>query len=248
MVPKSYLPTYREFYEGRQIASGEDQRGEIRVAGVEVPFGPDLLFDGRRTCRASSSTSRSARTSGCPIPPSSEAALAGATVLLNMSGSPITVGRAEDRKLLCRAQSSRCLAGYVYAAAGEGESTTDLSWDGQTMIFENGVLLAESERFGSGDRRAVADVDLDLLRQERMRMGTFDDNRRTHAARTDAVPHRRVRARSAQRRPRPAAARRALPVRPRRRQPARAGLLRGLQHPGRRAAAAAAARSAIRRS
>ncbi|HZC29529.1 MAG TPA: NAD(+) synthase [Gaiellaceae bacterium] len=86
--------------------------------------------------------------------------------------------------MLCRAQSSRCLAAYVYAAAGQGESTTDLSWDGQTTIFENGVLLAETDRFPDGDRRAVADVDLDLLRQERMRMGTFDDNRRTHAQRT----------------------------------------------------------------
>src|ERR671928_182185 len=91
---------------------------------------------------------------------------------------------ADDRKLLCRAQSSRCLAAYVYAAAGQGESTTDLSWDGQTTIFENGVLLAETDRFPDGDRRAVADVDLDLLRQERMRMGTFDDNRREHADRT----------------------------------------------------------------
>ena len=105
-------------------------------------------------------------------------------MLLNLSGSPITVGRAEDRKLLCRSASSRCLAAYVYAAAGQGESTTDLSWDGQTTIYENGVLLAETERFPEGDRRAVADVDLDLLRQERRRMGTFDDNRRAHAERT----------------------------------------------------------------
>jgi NAD+ synthase (glutamine-hydrolysing) len=121
-----------------------------------------------------------------PIPPSAEAALAGATVLLNLSGSPITVGRAEDRRLLCRSASARCLAAYLYSAAGEGESSTDLSWDGQTMIYENGVLLAETDRFPDGDRRSVADVDLDLLRQERSRMGTFDDNRRTHAARTAA--------------------------------------------------------------
>ncbi len=88
-----------------------------------------------------------------------QAALAGATVLVNLSGSPITVGRAEDRRLLCRSASSRCLAAYVYAAAGLGESTTDLSWDGQTMIYENGVLLAETDRFPLGDRYAVADVD-----------------------------------------------------------------------------------------
>ncbi len=183
VVPKSYLPTYREFYERRQIAPGDDRRGSIRVGDAEVPFGPDLLFN------ATDVPGLLVHAEVCedvwvPIPPSSEAALAGATVLLNLSGSPITVGRAEDRKLLCRAQSSRCLAAYAYAAAGEGESTTDLSWDGQTMIWENGVLLGESERFPQGERRTVADVDLDLLRQERMRMGTFDDNRRTHAERT----------------------------------------------------------------
>jgi NAD+ synthase (glutamine-hydrolysing) len=183
VVPKSYLPTYREFYELRQLAPGDDQRGEIRLNGEDLPFGPNLLF------AADDVPGLVVHVEICedlwiPIPPSSEAALAGATVLVNLSGSPITVGRAEDRKLLCRAQASRCLAAYVYAAAGQGESTTDLSWDGQTTIFENGVLLAETDRFPDDDRRAIADVDLDLLRQERMRMGTFDDNRRTHAART----------------------------------------------------------------
>jgi NAD+ synthase (glutamine-hydrolysing) len=186
VAPKSYLPTYREFYERRQLAPGDDERGgEIRVGGVDVPFGPDLLF------AAEDVDGLVLHVEVCedlwvPVPPSSEAALAGATVLLNLSGSPITIGRAEDRKLLCRAQSSRCLAAYVYAAAGQGESTTDLSWDGQTMVYENGVLLAETDRFPDGDRRSVADVDLDLLRQERLRMGTFDDNRRTHAERTGA--------------------------------------------------------------
>ena len=132
-----------------------------------------------------------------PVPPSAEAALAGATVLANLSGSPITIGRAEDRSLLARSASSRCLAAYVYAAAGEGESTTDLAWDGQTIICENGVLLAESERFPKGERRSVADVDLDLLRQERLRMGTFDDNRGHHRHRWHAFRHGRVPARPA---------------------------------------------------
>jgi NAD+ synthase (glutamine-hydrolysing) len=186
VVPKSYLPTYREFYERRQLTPGDDQRGQaIRVGGTEVPFGPDLLFG------ADDVPGLVVHVEVCedmwvPVPPSAEAALAGATVLLNPSGSPITVGRAEDRKLMCRSASSRCLAAYVYAAAGEGESTTDLSWDGQTMVYENGVLLAETDRFPDGDRRSVADLDLDLLRQERQRMGTFDDNRRTHAARAGA--------------------------------------------------------------
>ena len=180
---KSYLPTYREFYERRQVAPGDDMRGEIRLFGldVEVPFGPDLLFD------AVDVPGLVLHVEICedmfvPIPPSAQAALAGATVLANLSGSPITIGRAEDRTLLARSASARCLAAYVYSAAGEGESSTDLAWDGQTMIYENGRLLAESERFATGDRRCVADIDLDLLRAERLRMGTFDDNRRHHQA------------------------------------------------------------------
>ena len=186
VAPKSYLPTYREFYERRQLAPGDDQTGETTINGEKVPFGPDLLF------AATDVPGLVLHAEVCedmwvPIPPSAEAALAGATVLVNLSGSPITVGRAEDRRLLVRSASSRCLAAYVYAAAGEGESTTDLSWDGQTLVYENGVLLAETDRFPDGDRRAVADVDLDLLRQERARMGTFDDNRRHHAPQVRTV-------------------------------------------------------------
>ncbi len=179
-APKSYLPTYREFYERRQVAPGDDVRGEVRLAGATVPVGPDLLFT------AEDLPGFVLHVEVCedmwvPVPPSAEAALAGATVLANLSGSPITIGRAEERALHARAASARCLAAYVYAAAGEGESSTDLSWDGQTMVWENGSLLASSERFPRGPRRSVADVDLDLLRAERLRMGTFDDNRRHHA-------------------------------------------------------------------
>lgn len=185
VVPKSYLPTYREFYEHRQIAPGDQERGTTRVGGAEVPFGPDLLFG------ASDLPGFVLHVEICedmfvPVPPSAEAALAGATVLANLSGSPITIGRAEDRCLLAQSASSRCLAAYVYAAAGEGESTTDLSWDGQTMVWENGVLLAQSERFPKGERRSVADVDTELLQSERLRMGTFDDNRRHHLALTES--------------------------------------------------------------
>ena len=158
VAPKSYLPTYREFYERRQMAPGDDERGTIRIAGMEAPFGADLLF------AASDLPGFVLHVEICedmfvPIPPSAEAALAGATVLANLSGSPITIGRAEDRSLLARSASLRCLAAYVYAAAGEGESTTDLAWDGQTMIWENGVLLAQSERFPKGERLSIADVD-----------------------------------------------------------------------------------------
>ena len=182
VVPKSYLPNYREFYERRQIAPGDDVTGEIRVAGQDVAFGSDLLF------AADDLPSFVLGVEICedmwvPIPPSAELALAGATVLVNLSGSPITVAKAEARKLLCASGSSRLLAGYLFAAAGEGESSTDLSWDGQTLIYENGALLAESERFPDGPRMSVADLDLGTLVQERLRQGTFDDNRRTHAER-----------------------------------------------------------------
>ncbi len=185
VAPKSYLPTYREFYERRQMAPGDDVTGTIRLLGADVPFGPDLLF------AADDVAGLVVHVEICedmfvPVPPSAQAALAGATVLANLSGSPITIGRAGDRALLARSASARCLAAYVYAAAGEGESSTDLAWDGQTMIYENGRLLAESERFGKGAHRSVADVDLDLLRAERLRMGTFDDNRRHHRAALDS--------------------------------------------------------------
>jgi NAD+ synthase (glutamine-hydrolysing) len=179
VAPKSYPPAYREFYEHRQIAAGDAEHATIRIDDMSAPFGPDLLF------AAVDLPGFVLHVEICedmfvPVPPSAEAALVGATVLANLSGSPITIGRAQDRHLLARSASARCLAAYVYAAAGEGESTTDLAWDGQTMIFESGVLLAQSERFGKGERRAVADVDTELLRSERLRMGTFDDNRRHH--------------------------------------------------------------------
>ncbi|WP_111467125.1 NAD(+) synthase [Microbacterium suaedae] len=183
VAPKSHLPTYREFYERRWYAPGDDQRGTIRLSGRDVPFGPDLLFE------ASDVPGLVVHAEVCedmwvPVPPSSLAALAGATVLLNLSGSPITVARADDRKLLAQSASARCLAAYAYAAAGLGESTNDLSWDGQTMIYEGGSLLAETERFPREATASIADVDLDRLRQDRIRQGTFDDNRRAHAQAT----------------------------------------------------------------
>ncbi|MGZ5401219.1 MAG: NAD(+) synthase, partial [Nocardioides sp.] len=178
VAPKSYLPTYREFYERRWFAAGDDRRGaEIRLLGETVPFGPDLVFT------ATDLPGFAVHVEVCedmwvPVPPSAEASLAGATVLCNLSGSPITIARAEDRRLLVRSASARCSAAYLFAAAGQGESTTDLSWDGQTMVYECGDLLAETERFPEGARRSVTDVDLDRIRQERIRQGTFDDNRR----------------------------------------------------------------------
>lgn len=179
VVPKSYLPGYREFYEPRQCAAGDTESGTIILGGAEVAFGPDLLFS------ASDIAALVFHVEICedmfvPVPPSAYAALAGATVLVNLSGSPITIGRAQDRELLARSASARCVAAYVYSAAGQGESSTDLAWDGQAMMYENGRLLACSQRFATEENCLIADIDLDLLRAERLRMGTFDDNRRHH--------------------------------------------------------------------
>ena len=181
VVPKIHLPNYREFYEPRHFSSGDGHEGgAIAVAGLQVPFGTDLLF------AADDLPGFVVHAEICedvwvPAPPSSDAALAGATVLANLSASNITIGKAEIRRLLCRSQSARCLAAYLYAAAGAGESTTDLAWDGQASVFENGVTLVETERFPNDDLAAVADIDLDLLARERLQMGSFETNRRRNA-------------------------------------------------------------------
>ena len=177
IVPKSHLPTYREFYERRWFAPGDDVDDVITLDGEEVPISPRLLF------RASDLRDLVIHVEVCedmwvPVPPSAEAALAGATVLCNLSASPVTVGRSESRRQLVQSGSLRCVAAYLYTAAGPGESSTDLSWDGLTMVYEMGDLLGESERFPDGPRRTVVDVDLGRIRAERLRQGTFDDNRR----------------------------------------------------------------------
>ena len=242
VVPKIHLPNYREFYERAAVGVRQRHaRARSPSPGQTAPFGSDLLFE------AEDVPGFVAHVEICedvwvPIPPSAEGALAGATVLANLSASPITIGKAETRRMLCQSQSARCLAAYLYSAAGAGESTTDLAWDGQAAIFENGVALAEGGRFGEGEQIAVADVDLDLLRQERMRMGTFDDNRRRRGV--ARFPPRALPAGAAGCRSRPAPARRALPLRAGRPGAARAGLLRGLQHPGGRPRAAPARRPA----
>ncbi len=188
VVPKSYPPAYREFYEKRHFAcGGAAGERDIDVNGARVPFGTDLLFEvddvpglvfHAEVCEDM----------WVPVPPSSLAALAGATVLVNLSGSPITVGRAEDRELLVRASSSRGLAACVFAAAGQGESSTDLAWDGQTLVYENGELLGSTERFPDGPRATVVDVDIEGLRAERLRQGTFADNARTLSSPVAGAP------------------------------------------------------------
>jgi len=187
VVPKTYLPTYREFYEKRHFASGAGIAGAtLGLNGADAPFGTDLVFTAEDVPGLALGV-EICEDMWVPVPPAAHLALAGATVLANLSGSPITIGRAASRGLYAQAASARCLAAYVYAAAGPGESTTDLSWDGQTSIYENAVPLAEGERFPRGDTITLADVDLDLLRQERENMGTFDDNRRALAASLPAI-------------------------------------------------------------
>jgi len=175
-VPKSFLPNYREYYEKRWFAPGVGLTGiEIAVAGVTVPFGTDLIF------AATDLADFIFHVEICedywaPQPPSTFGALAGALILCNLSASNITIGKADERNLLCASQSTRCCAAYVYAAAGPGESTTDLAWDGQSSIHELGELLVQSGRFDAAPELAVADVDVQRLRLERMRMPTFNDN------------------------------------------------------------------------
>ena len=178
VVPKVYLPNYREFYERRQLTSGEDVIGQaIEIAGHRVAFGRDLLFAARGKA-AFTFHLEICEDLWVPHPPSTDAALAGAEILLNLSASNITIGKAEMRRLLCASQSARCVSAYAYSAAGAGESTTDLAWDGQAGIFECSDLLAETERFSPDPEMAVADVDLGRIRQERMRTNSFGDNAR----------------------------------------------------------------------
>lgn len=213
VAPKSYLPTYREFYEKRHFAPGDALPAgveSIELPGVHggsdgaertesadgsgcpetaarVPFGANLLFEVEDVPGLTFHV-EVCEDMWVPVPPSSLAALAGATVLVNLSGSPITVGRAEDRELLARSSSARGLAAYVYAAAGQGESSTDLAWDGQTLVYENGELLGSTERFPDGPRASVVDVDIEGLRAERLRQGTFADNARTLSSPVAGAP------------------------------------------------------------
>jgi NAD+ synthase (glutamine-hydrolysing) len=180
VVPKTYLPNYREFYEKRQFASSSDtQVDEIEIAGQTAPFGVDLLF------AASDLPGFVLGVEICedlwaPIPPSTFAAMGGATVIANLSASNITIGKAAERDMLCVSQSARGMCAYVYSAAGYGESTTDTAWDGQLAIYQQGATLAESERFADASALLVAEVDLDRIVQDRARTGTFRDCARHH--------------------------------------------------------------------
>ena len=182
VVPKTYLPNYREFYEGRQFTPGDSSAmTEIDLAGQRAPFGTGLLF------RHAENRDFVLHVEICedlwvPTPPSSYATLAGATVIANLSASNIVVGKEGYRHQLVGNQSARCLTAYLYSASGLGESTTDLAWDGHGIIYENGTLLAESRRFLNEPQIAFADVDLGRLQADRMRQNTFGGAALRHRA------------------------------------------------------------------
>ncbi|HSC62074.1 MAG TPA: NAD(+) synthase [Caldimonas sp.] len=186
VVPKTYLPNYGEFYEARQFQAGDTAVSTtVRLLDADVPFGADLIFETpdlpllKIACEICEDV-------WVPIPPSSYAALAGATVLVNLSASNITIGKSDYRHRLVSLQSSRCLAAYLYSSAGLGESTTDLGWDGQALIYESGDLLAESERFMTGSHFISADVDLERVSRERMRQNSFGYSVEKHEQRVCA--------------------------------------------------------------
>src|SRR5882724_6449039 len=190
VVPKTYLPNYREFYEARQFTPGDAAlQKEITLAGQRAPFGTDLVF------RLAEQRDFVLHVEICedlwvPAPPSSYASLAGATLIANLSASNVVIGKEGYRRQLVGNQSARCIAAYLYSAAGLGESTTDLAWDGHALIYENGTLLAESERFANKTQLAFADVDLGRLQADRMRQNTFGASALRH--RTEVERFRQV--------------------------------------------------------
>lgn len=175
VIPKSYLPNYREYYEKRWFAHGRGIKGQtMLLGGVQVPFGSDLIF-AAENLPGFKLFVEICEDIWSPSPPSTRGALAGATVIANLSASNITIGKSDERHMLCRAQSARAICAYAYSASGHGESTTDLAWDGQGMIHELGDLLAEGERFSLTPQLTIADVDCERILAERQRVQTFND-------------------------------------------------------------------------
>jgi NAD+ synthase (glutamine-hydrolysing) len=173
IVPKSYLPNYKEFYEARWFALAATARSrEVVIDGTAVPFGTDLLF------RAVDAESLTVGVEICedlwvPIPPSSLQALAGATLLTNLSASNETIGKVQYRRQLVSSQSARCIAAYVYASCGVHESTTDLVFSGHCLIAENGSLIKESQRYQRDGQLVCVDVDLERLGTDRLRTNSY---------------------------------------------------------------------------
>ena len=180
LTPKTYLPNYREFYELRQFTPGGDATGNVLLAGQSVPFG-SLIYSSKENPKLKI-FAEICEDLWVPVPPSSHAALAGATVIANLSASNVVIGKHQYRRDLAANQSARCIAAYLYSAAGAGESTTDLAWDGHAMAFENGSMLAESQRFATSAQLTLADIDLERLEADRMRQNSFGESARRHAS------------------------------------------------------------------
>lgn len=180
VVPKSYLPNYGEFYEGRQFSPADSGISvTVPLLGFDVPFGTDLLFKVEGVPLITFHV-EICEDVWVPIPPSSYACLAGATVLVNLSASNVIIGKADYRRQLVRQQSARCLAAYLYSSSGQGESSTDMAWDGHALICENGETLCESERFKTESQLIYTEIDLERLSHERMRHTTFSQSVRHH--------------------------------------------------------------------
>ncbi|MEM9789701.1 MAG: NAD(+) synthase [Planctomycetota bacterium] len=175
LTPKTYLPNYREYYEKRYFAPGSQlSQGSIRIGDLVTGVVQRNVISWANIPGLRLAV-EICEDFWAPIPPSTYATLAGATVVANLSASNMTIGKADRRRVLAAAHSARTVSAYMFSAAGPGESTTDLAWDGQTLIYENGDLLAEGERFPANPQLVTADIDLDRLAAERLRLQTLRD-------------------------------------------------------------------------
>lgn len=180
VVPKTYLPNYKEFYEQRWFSSSLTYDGisEVRLCGQIVPFGKDLLFETSDTCFGI----EICEDLWAPVPPSSELVLKGAEIIFNMSADTENISKHQYLRSLLAQQSARCLAGYVFSSCGFGESTTDVVFAGNALIYENGSLLAESERFSFSEQLVISEIDVERLRSERLVNTTFAASVRAYGA------------------------------------------------------------------
>lgn len=180
VVPKSYLPNYREFYEKRHFMPAANlPTTTLWLAGQQVAFGAGLVFACQNLANFTFGL-EICEDVWTPIPPSTYACMVGATIIGNLSASNVTIGKATYRRELCQAQSGRAICAYIYTSSGFGESTNDLAWDGDAFITENSYLLAESERFANKPSLTITDVDVDRLVQERSRINSFHDTANAH--------------------------------------------------------------------
>ncbi len=188
VVPKTYLPNYREYYEKRWFAPAASRSEDTVVLnGETVDFAPGLIFEAVDR-PGFVFAAEICEDFWAPQPPSTRAALAGARILLNLSASNIVIGKADERAVLCASQSMRTLSAYVFTASGWGESSTDLAWDGQATIHELGTKLVEGERFATDSRLTVADIDVERIGLDRLRNGTFADCARLEGEPATVVP------------------------------------------------------------